>query len=58
MKPVVQSLRDTVAVRMSVTVALGVTVAIVVGNTVSWRFALVGWIVAAGVYVLWTRVWD
>ena len=41
---------------MSVTVALGVTVAIVVGNTVSWRFALVGWIVAAGVYVLWTRI--
>ena len=56
MKPVVVLLRDTVAVRMSVAVALGVTVAVVVGNTISWRFALVGWIVAAGVYVLWTRL--
>jgi uncharacterized membrane protein len=55
-KPVVELLRDTVAVRMSVAVALGVTVAVLVGNTVGWRFALVGWIVAAGVYVAWTRL--
>ena len=55
-KRVVDLFRDTVAVRLSVTVALGVTVAVVVGNTVSWRFALVGWIAAAGVYVAWTQL--
>ncbi len=48
-------LRDTVAVRISVTVMLGVGVAVAVGHTVGWRFALVGWIVAAGVYVAWTQ---
>lgn len=51
----VKLLRDTVAVRICVAVVLGVAVAIVVGNTVGWRFALVGWVVAAGVYVVWTR---
>ncbi len=55
-KPVVDLFRDTVAVRLSVTVALGVAVAVVVGNTVSWRFALVGWIAGAGVYVAWTQL--
>jgi uncharacterized membrane protein len=54
-KSVVELFRDTVAVRISVTMALGVTVAVVVGNTVGWRFALVGWITAAGVYVAWTQ---
>ena len=56
MKSVVELFRDTVAVRISVTVALGVTVAVAVGNTVGWRFALVGWIAAAGVYVAWMRL--
>jgi uncharacterized membrane protein len=28
----------------------------VVGNTVGWRFALVGWVVTAGSYVVWTRL--
>lgn len=56
MKPVGEMLRDTVAVRISAAVALGVVVAVVVGHTVGWRFALVGWIVAAGVYVAWTRL--
>jgi uncharacterized membrane protein len=51
----VKLLRDTVAVRIFVAVVLGVAVALVVGNTVGWRFALVGWVVAAGVYVVWTR---
>ena len=55
MKPVVELLRDTVAVRISVTVMLGVGVAVTVGHIVGWRFALVGWIVAAGVYVAWTQ---
>ena len=55
MKPVVELLRDTVAVRISVTVMLGVGVAVAVGHIVGWRFALVGWIVAAGVYVAWTQ---
>jgi uncharacterized membrane protein len=54
-KPVVELFRDTVAVRISVATALGITVAVVVGHTVSWRFALVGWIVGAGVYVAWTQ---
>jgi uncharacterized membrane protein len=49
-------LRDTVAVRISVAVVLGVIVAVAVGNTVGWRFALAGWITAAGVYVAWTQL--
>jgi uncharacterized membrane protein len=47
--------RDTVAVRILVSVALGAVVALVVGNTVGWRFALAGWIVAAALYVVWTQ---
>jgi len=35
-------------------VVLGVAVAVAVGNTAGWRYALVGWIVTAGVYVVWT----
>ncbi|MGE2815210.1 DUF1345 domain-containing protein [Mycobacterium heidelbergense] len=35
---------------------LGVAVAVAVGNTIGWRFALVGWVVTAGVYVVWTRL--
>ncbi|OBH68642.1 hypothetical protein A5682_01205 [Mycobacterium mantenii] len=52
----VKLFRDTVAVRISVCVALGVAVAVVVGNTAGWRFALVGWIVTAGTYVVWTHL--
>ena len=48
--------RDTVAFRILIDVILGVAVAVVVGNTVGWRFALVGWIATAGVYVVWTRL--
>ena len=48
--------RDTVAVRMVVAAVLGVAVALAVGNTIGWRFALVGWVVTAGVYVGWTRL--
>jgi uncharacterized membrane protein len=48
--------RDTVAVRILLAVLLGVAVALVVGNTVGWRFALAGWIVTAGLYVVWTRL--
>jgi uncharacterized membrane protein len=51
----VKLFRDTVAVRISVSVILGVAVALVVGNTLTWRFALAGWVVAAAVYVVWTR---
>jgi uncharacterized membrane protein len=39
-----------------VSVALGVAVAVVVGNTAGWRFALAGWIVTAGTYVVWTQL--
>jgi uncharacterized membrane protein len=55
-KPLVKLFRDTVAVRMFVAVVLGVTVAVAVGNTVGWRFAIVGWVTAAGVYVVWTQL--
>jgi uncharacterized membrane protein len=55
-KSLVKLFRDTVAVRMSVAVVLGVAVALAVGNTVGWRFALAGWVVTAGVYVVWTQV--
>jgi uncharacterized membrane protein len=41
---------------MSVAVVLGVAVALAMGNTVGWRFALAGWIVTAGVYVVWTQL--
>jgi len=40
---------------MLVAVVLGIAVALVVGNTVGWRFALAGWVVTAGMYVLWTQ---
>jgi uncharacterized membrane protein len=52
----VKLFRDTVAVRILVSVALGVAVALLVGNTVGWRFAIVGWVIAAGSYVLWTQL--
>lgn len=52
----VKLFRDTVAVRIFVAVALGVAVALAAGSTVGWRFALAGWITAAGVYVVWTQL--
>jgi len=52
----VKFFRDTVAVRILVSLALGVAVALLVGNTVGWRFAIAGWIVAASLYVLWTQL--
>lgn len=56
MDSLVKLFRDTGAVRISVSVALGVAVAVVVGNTAGWRFALAGWIVTAGTYVVWTQL--
>lgn len=53
-KPPLNLSWETVAVRMTVAVVLGVAVAIALGSTVGWRFALTGWIAAAGVYVVWT----
>lgn len=55
MDSLVKLFRDTGAVRILVSVALGVAVAVVVGNTAGWRFALAGWIVTAGTYVVWTQ---
>jgi uncharacterized membrane protein len=52
----VKLFRDTVAVRILVSVALGVAVALLVGNTVGLRFAIAGWVIAAGSYVLWTQL--
>ncbi len=56
MKSLVVLSRDTVAVRILIAVVLGAAVAVAVGNAVGWRFALVGWVVTAGVYVVWTRL--
>lgn len=56
MKPFADFFRDTVGARIVVAAVLGVAVALGVGNTVGWRFALAGWIVTAGVYVVWTRL--
>lgn len=56
MKPLVTLFRETVAVRIVIAVVLGIAVALAVGNTVGWRFAIVGWVVTAGVYVVWTRL--
>jgi uncharacterized membrane protein len=55
-KSLVALTRDTVAVRILIAVLLGVAVAVAVGNAVGWRFALVGWIATAGLYVVWTRL--
>jgi uncharacterized membrane protein len=48
--------RETVAVRLLVATVLGAVVALAVGNTMGWRFAIVGWVVTASVYVVWTRL--
>ncbi len=56
MKSLVALSRDTVAVRILLAVVLGAAVAVAIGNTVGWRFALIGWVVTAGVYVVWTRL--
>jgi uncharacterized membrane protein len=48
--------RDTVAVRIFVVVVLGIGVALAAGKTVGWRFAIVGWVTAAGAYVIWTHL--
>lgn len=56
MKPLADFFRDTVGARIVIAAVLGVAVALAVGNTVGWRFALAGWIVTAGVYVVWTRL--
>jgi uncharacterized membrane protein len=55
MKSVITLTRDTVAIRLLVAVVLGAATALVVGNAVGWRFAIAGWAVAAGIYVVWTR---
>ena len=56
MTSLVKLFRDTVAVRISVAVVLGVVVAIAVGNAYGWRFAVAGWVTAAGVYAVWTQL--
>ncbi len=56
MKPLVELFRDTVAARILVVTVLGIAVAVVMGNTVGWRYALAGWVVGAGAYVVWTRI--
>jgi uncharacterized membrane protein len=48
--------RDTVAARILAVLVLGVAVALVAVTTVGWRYALAGWVAAAGAYVVWTRL--
>jgi uncharacterized membrane protein len=55
-KPLADLFRDTVAARILVATVLGISVALVVGNTVGWRYSLAGWVVGAGLYVVWTRL--
>jgi uncharacterized membrane protein len=55
-KSLVLLFRETVAVRLLVATVVGVVVALAVGNTIGWRFAIVGWVVTASVYVVWTRL--
>ena len=55
MKSMITLARDTVAIRLSVAAVLGGATAVAVGHTIGWRFAIAGWVVAAGVYVGWTR---
>ncbi|GLE52775.1 hypothetical protein ATCCBAA256_23360 [Mycobacterium montefiorense] len=56
MTSMVKLFRDTAAVRIFVVVVLGVVVAIAVAHANGGRFAVVGWITAAGVYVVWTQL--
>lgn len=56
MTSLVKLFRDTAAVRIFVVVVLGVVVAVAVGHASGWRFAVVGWVTAAGVYVAWTQL--
>ncbi|OJZ73713.1 hypothetical protein BRW65_12125 [Mycobacterium paraffinicum] len=46
--------RDTVAVRLFVALLTGMAVAVAIGEGAGWRFALLGWVVAAAVYVGWS----
>jgi uncharacterized membrane protein len=55
-KSLVLLFRETVAVRLLVATVVGVVVALAVGNTIGWLFAIVGWVVTASVYVVWTRL--
>jgi uncharacterized membrane protein len=55
-KSLVMSSRDTVAVRITIAAILGVTVALAAGNTLGWRFAILGWVVTAAVYAVWTHL--
>jgi uncharacterized membrane protein len=43
--------RDTVAARLCIALLAGTAVAVIVADAVSWRFALIGWVVAAVFYV-------
>ncbi|OBB94557.1 DUF1345 domain-containing protein [Mycobacterium sp. 852002-30065_SCH5024008] len=50
----VRFLRDTVAVRLFVALISGTAVAGVIAGALGWRFALLGWVVAAALYVGWS----
>lgn len=47
-------LRDTVAVRLLVALIAGTAVAVIIAGALGWRFALLGWVVAAALYVGWS----
>ncbi|OBG95442.1 hypothetical protein A5697_24605 [Mycobacterium sp. E3251] len=50
----VRFLRDTVAVRLFVALIAGTAAAVAIADALGWRFALLGWVVAAAVYVAWS----
>ncbi|GAA4294532.1 DUF1345 domain-containing protein [Mycobacterium paraffinicum] len=50
----VRFLRDTVAVRIFVALIAGTAVAVVIAGALGGRFALLGWVVAAALYVAWS----
>ena len=56
MKSLTDFFRDTVAARIVAVLVLGVAVALAAVSTVGWRYALAGWVAAAGAYVVWTRL--
>lgn len=56
MKSLMTLTRDTLAIRLLVAAVLGGATALAVGHTIGWRFAIAGWVVAASVYVGWTRL--
>jgi uncharacterized membrane protein len=48
--------RDTIALRVIGGLVLGAIVGVIVGDSFGWRYAVVGWVITATVYVGWTWI--